>query len=562
MSNSSLTEKSNNKIGFKEIKIKDISYVDEFLYIAFDNGQKLLINEKTKKIYDLSSYSRFVEIYEMGDKLCAVLLKGYTVYFVDLDNMEVIYSDNDASFISKQDDRTIHVVKRIDKGNNAIYDIVTKKYLSSPEGYVFENSLGNNLYVFCERDYNKDFHEKKRCVINANGDIILSETQGFIELSDNHLIIIKKDELSVVGINQDSTFNIKTFKKDENIIAMPKYYDGNIVIIEKGLVKIISPRLELLNIFKIDNLEEVIDLEIVDDTLKLIISSGTDENKSSKQLYINLKNGKYISHLCIEGYPYWMPTTFIAQDTLDDDGITDLHFYDANFDFVATIPASYYENIDGRNECIFHIFLESGNESKKYLINTQKSISTETDYDIVCYHLEFPYGYGANYSTGMLDFLDDEFNILIPNIDFKKFGLRLGYGNFNYFIINDYVRIDIVVSDEYGENKKDRCIILRADGKVIMDSTECKGYPIGNFIQIIHANNDVEYLNTLTGEIGPLQITAPIDENGKIVINGIEDYNSIFSVNNTEQLLLPSSCNEQEPKVIKIVPTSKKDDKE
>jgi len=551
MPNNELFFRENNELGFKQTKIKDIDYFDDYLFISFNNGQKILLNEKEQKMYDLSNYDHFVKTYTINGRLCAGLTRGFTIYLVDLNTMEVLFEDKDAEHISKQDDRTLHVIKKTGKGNDGIYDIITKKYLPSPENYEFEHSLGSNLYVFCEKDSKKKFYDKKRCVINTEGNILLSDVDGWIELSDNHLIIKKKSELSIVGINQDATFNIKTFKKGEGILANPEYHDGNIVIIENGCVKIISPNLEVVSEFKIDSLEEVIDEEIVGDTLKICLPYTKDGEQTNRQMHVNLKTGKVISHIRIDGYPYWIPTTYIGYDSLEEGETTDYHFYDANSNFVATISANYYESVDSKKNCIFLIVSQNGNETKKYLLNTETSTTREIDYDDVCYHPSLPYGYGANYSSGKMDFFDENFNILIPNVDFKKYDLKLGIGGFGYFIVNDYIRISAPFTDGYGRSRY-RCIILKSNGEEILDSTSHKCYAIGNFIQIIH-NRESEFLNTLTGEIGPLSIVAPIDETGKIDFRKITSVNNLLSVGSNTQLSLPSANGEQPPRVKKKV---------
>ena len=85
-----------------------------------------------------------------------------------------------------------------------------------------------------------------------------------------------------------------------------------------------------------------------------------------------------------------------------------------------------------------------------------------------------------------------------------------------------------------------------------------KCYPMGNLIQIIKDGKS-EFLNTLTGEIGQLSITAPTDKKGKVDFSKIKDLTNIFQIEGVTQLLLPQS-DEQPPKVKKLIPNTKKDD--
>lgn len=176
----------NNELRLKHIKIIDIDKINDYLFIILDNGQKILTNGND--LYDVSDYDYLLNIFNMKNKLCAVITKNYSTCVVDLKTMEVLFEDENAYHISKQDNRTLCIIMKIGSGNNTIYDIESKKYLPAPDDYEFENSLGNNLYVFREQ-HNSDtnFYDYKRCVINADGKIILKDINGWIELYNNHL---------------------------------------------------------------------------------------------------------------------------------------------------------------------------------------------------------------------------------------------------------------------------------------------------------------------------------------------------------------------------------------
>lgn len=91
---------------------------------------------------------------------------------------------------------------------------------------------------------------------------------------------------------------------------------------------------------------------------------------------------------------------------------------------------------------------------------------------------------------------------------------------------------------------------------MILDSVQHKCYALGNFIQIIH-NNKSEFLNTLTGEIGPLMITTNIDsETGKLDIKNINNINNILSIDSNERLMIIATQDEQESSVKKLVPNT------
>lgn len=450
MLNNELANTSNKELGFKHIKIVDMEKVCDYLFFILDNGQKILTNGED--IYDVSDYHHLSNIFHMeyGGKNCAVMTKNYSTYVVDLNTMEVLYEDEKAWHISKQDDRTLHVIMKIGGGNNTIYDIETKQYLPAPDNYKFENSLGNNLYVFREcRDSNTNFYNYKRCVINADGKILLKDIDGWIELSNNYLIIKKENNLCVVSVNEDLTLNMKTIEQNDEIIAKPAYHNGHFIIMEAGVIKMFTPDLKLVSEFIVEELHEVIDYEIVSDILKLCLPYTIDKKQVNKHLFINLNTGKSISHLRIEPYPYWMPTTYIGQDSINSE-ITDYHFYNADFEPVITIAANSYESVDSNKERMFVLRTFDGENEHRQLLNAENGSIRDVDYDYIHFHLSLPYGYGVNLSTQKMDFFDENLNVIIPDFDYNKFNFSIYHEGFSYFIVNNYLCIYKHFVDGYG----------------------------------------------------------------------------------------------------------------
>lgn len=71
MSNNELANSLNRELNTKNIKITDIEKVDDYLFIKLDNGQKLLNNGKD--LYDVSDYNHLINIFNMGNRFCAVM---------------------------------------------------------------------------------------------------------------------------------------------------------------------------------------------------------------------------------------------------------------------------------------------------------------------------------------------------------------------------------------------------------------------------------------------------------------------------------------------------------
>lgn len=537
---------TNNEIDLKRIKIKDIAHINDYLYLIFDNGQKILTDETN--IFDVSEFGYVQNIFNMGDKLCAVVSNGWNPMLIDLNTKEILYDDKDSYSISKQDERTLHVIMKTNSGNT-IYDIERKCYLPKPEDYEFENSLGNGLYVFCENNYDILFYDKKRCVINVDGFFVLNNIKGWIYLENGYLIVHKDKKLTIFELGNDSTTkSIKEIEKNDTILCSPEYYDGKIIIVLKDKIEVYKPNLELIKSIPVEGLSEVRDSERIGDVLKLCVPTTYNNEPNGKHIFVNVETGKRIEHLRIEGYPYWVQNSFVGYDELDMTGndslVMDFHFYDKDFNYITKERGTACCSADDENESLFIVY----NEGKKKLVNTENGCSREVDYIEVRYHFSAPYGYGIHSDDETMDFFDRNLNVIIPNFEFKKYNLNFNLGGFSFFIVNRYVCITSDFVDGYGRYQY-RKIICNDNGEIVLDSINCKCYPIGNYIQIMNDKESM-FLNTLTGEIGEIGINAPVLENGLIDFERIASLNNCLTINSN--LLMIEDGNG--PKLKKILP--------
>lgn len=558
LNNNELYNISNNKMEPKNIKILNVIQANTYFFLELDNGQKILTNGN--ELYDVSDYNYLIDIFYMGNKLCAVMEKGFTTCVVDLNTMEILFQDK-VWRLFREDNRTLKIIKEIGCGNAFIYDIETKSYLSLPANYEFEKSLGNNLYVFKEQhNLETDFCDYKKCVINADGKVVMKDIDGYVESSDNYIIITKKNKLYIVKINEDLSFDIDSIEQNEKIIADPVYHDGNIIVIEKGLINIYKPNLNLIKQFEIKELESVLQYEIVSDTLKILLPYSINEEKINKHIFINLKTGKKILHLRIDGYPYWTPQVYVGKDNCNEDKSfeygkvyepTEYHFYDSNFNKTINVKGNYYLEID---DTIFEVGMWNGQGYERKFVNAKTGVEKKYNYDIIQFLPEYPYGYAFNTVTNMIDIIDKDWNTIIPNIDYKQLGLNKEntcFHNFTFFVVNDYVCIIKHIPN--GPQSLFRFIIQNSSGEIVLDSMKHRCYPMGNMIQIENHGKS-EFLNTLTGEIGQLSILTSTNKEGKIDFNRISDVKNIFQIEDREN----SSLEIQTSKVKKIVHKHKK----
>lgn len=541
---------------YSNFKIEDITHIENYLFIALSNGQQLLADGNT--IYDVSGYGKFIKCLQMGDRQCAVFVKGFSKCVVDLQTKEILFDDSKAYSVSKQDDRTLHVIMNIGGGNTNIYDIEKKQYLPMPENYEYENSLGNGLYVFREAaSNNTDFYKQRRCVINLEGQTILKNIEGWIYLGDNYLIIAKREKWDIIELkNNQPSVNIKTLEKNDVILAKPEYWDGYIVTVEQNQVSIRKPNLEVTRTIPLSNVSKVLDSEQISNILKLYVPHTCKGEDIGKHIFINLQTGKTIEHLRIEGYPYWTPQTFIGKDDIDLEDrqreIIKFHFYNQDFELIKAIVGNSYYCKNDEDESLFII----KNGDIETLLNTKNGSTKDITYDVIHFHPFLPYGYGAHTSQETMDFFDENLNVIIPNFEYNKYRLNLYQHDFGYFIINDTVCITKRFVVDIGREIK-RTIIYKASGELILDSTTCKCYPIGNCIQIIE-NKHSRFYNTITGEMGELTLALPINEDGQVDVSQLTDFASALQTG-TSGYLMTESTDKSAQKVKKAL-NKKKDD--
>ena len=526
MVSSEITQKQNNNLKFKNIEVERIEHNNKHLFIVLDNGQKMLIVDN--KIYDVSEYEHFVDYFEMNNKKYAVLKKWY-LYLVNLETMEVVFKDTDAYAIFKNDENTLKIL--MNSTGKKIFNIETQEYLPMLDGYEYDDNLGNGLYVFRKKDLNEDIYTRKRYIVNLKGKIILKDIEGFIDTKDNKLIITRRDEIGIIEFLDNQIINTKTIKKGGNVLANPQHYNDTIISVEKDGVKIYDLNLVEIKRIEIDNLTKVQDVSWNGDSLWLIVPYQVNNETKYKRIFVGLKTGNVVSHKFLEGYPYWTPTTFIGSET-NDEKLKDYYFYDKDLNFICKMKANACACMDDEDENIFLLQTIVDSKVQKTIYNSKYNTSIQANYDYIQLNHFKDYGYGINKQNETMDFFDFNLNIIIPNFKYKEFGLKpmLIYDEFSYHIINDYICITKHFSDDWGRSRY-RTILYKANGQLLLDSIVESCYPIGKFFQIT-GNGNNRFLNTETGEIGNLVISAIVDLNGKIDFNQLQYTNNLIKIGN------------------------------
>lgn len=526
-------EENNLVHEIKAFKIKKMSREKDMLFILLDNNQAFITNGKN--IYDVTGYHYFVNYFEINNKLCAVLIDEFRIFTViELENKEILFSDRRAYIVGKNDEHTLQVNLDI-KGNltEQLYDIEKKQYLPYIEKYDFVSALGNGLYFYKERNSNKNYDDLKGYVINIEGKIILNDIIGWVYLKDNYLIILNNNpkEIKIVNVLTSKTVNVSV---DDDLLTEPIYdpVNGKIVLINKNIIHIYTLELELEKNINVSNLEKIKVFELLMDYLIMAVPI----NDKIVNVIVNLKNNKVIKHDFIEHLEYWNPETFIGEDYLNEQE-RNFSFYDEDFNLVDKVIGYHYYAVDKEGVSIFVV--ES--KDKKILIDVKTGAVKETTYNLIEFSSETPYAYGVNFKNETMDFLDENFNIIIKDLKYKEYGIvfnnSISKNNLSYYIINNVVCLNVYSTDEYDYKYNNRTVMFSLDGEIIFDTMGRHQVSlIGNYIEITD-KNESHFMNTITKEYGSLSISGPINSDGNLNMLEIKSVDDILKIENKDQAL-------------------------
>ena len=79
---------SNASVNFRSIGIANVYKLKDYLFIKFDNMQKILTNGQD--LYDVSDYDYVDDIFNMGNRLCGVFIKFSKTFVIDIKTKEIV----------------------------------------------------------------------------------------------------------------------------------------------------------------------------------------------------------------------------------------------------------------------------------------------------------------------------------------------------------------------------------------------------------------------------------------------------------------------------------------
>ena len=95
----------------ERINIRNLKVIRGYNLVSLRNNQRLLM--KDSKIYNISPYSDCYDIFEIGNRLCAIVpsyTENHKENLIDLNTMEVLLT---ADSIKVIDDKTVIVIDNL-----------------------------------------------------------------------------------------------------------------------------------------------------------------------------------------------------------------------------------------------------------------------------------------------------------------------------------------------------------------------------------------------------------------------------------------------------------------
>lgn len=501
------------------VTIETITSIDDYLFITFSNGKKILTNGTL--YFDASSYQRVNNIFIINGNPHADFANASTHTIINLVNNEVLFHEYFVYYIIKSEHNLLTIIMQ---GNEKtkVYDIDTKQYIPIPKelaNFKIDKILCNGLIVLEEDtpEY-KAHHDTMRCVINKDGKLIIPPIKGGIYADSHYIFGTTKDSLTIIDTEKEQGESL-TITKGKEVIMKPEFLteDYLIILIYQTCIRIYDFSLSLLHEYPLENAENLVDSDTTGHVIKLCFKNGS----SYYHEFINYLTGKRVKHNHIEGFEHWDPTVYVARDYAE--GVTTEQYeYENN----ATIPDTTFtiydadlnekkkfraKFCDAEFDPSFNLYriitYEDGKRKRKVYIFNKNEIQ-DIDADYINSHANCAYSYGINQEE-VITFYDAELNIVIPPFSLKEYKLKFRTEDFSYFIINGYLCMTHFSENGYGGDCV-RCILRGPDGTTLIDAYDTRCYLIGDFIQIYkYGTLHTQFLDTTMGVIGKLKASLP-----------------------------------------------------
>ena len=458
---------------YKNINVKNMYNINGCLYIFLDNNKKLLYVKD--EMYDVSNLDWIKNVIVFNDN---ILIVDESNKIIDLKTKDILFNELDVISIKQIDS----ILKILFKNKEKIYDIKNKNLLNVPLNYTVLKVV-NNFYIL------KNKIDNKLCIMDLNFNRVLDNITGKIVFKDN-LLIINGDKLEIVKEN-----SISSFKKNKYNLTKPLFYKNNIIVIKKNCIKICDLDLNLIKEIKMP-LKEIKKSEVVDNVLILLIP-GQIKN-SNQNILINLNDYKMVKHDDVD---------IINTDSkiyIGYDRDTKLsYFYNSNLDIIKKIQIRSYRFLNSAKECLF--LLDFGRKNK--ILNMQDGSLSNTNYGNIWFENKKNYGIAFSGNCDIVNIVDEDLKVLNDSLNLKKHNLDDLHQLYSMLVNNYLIFFKYIL--------KNNCLnisnlfIKKLNGEVVIQSNDYQFEVLDKYIKIYN-DDEMFFLDTITGDIGSLDIDCPI----------------------------------------------------
>lgn len=510
----------------KTYRVIRMEKVGDYLFIETDFTSLLLDGEKC---YDVGKYNRASRVFTMCDDLVAVLEIEGRQELINVKTKDVILSHRNSYYsgLFKIDDNYVRVMGP-DYGD-ALYNVRTRKFVH-PQidlNLKYKNKIEENLFQF---QYNDDErHTCQNFVLNQNGDVIYECGNYFPYFSDGNLILKSMKEKKVIIVHNplDSCEPTDILIKNEKIQSNPLVYikddkaDG-VVFVSDNKLKMFNFNLEEMKSFPLDADVDDYEIQLWSDIAVVIVTKG--ENKSC--IALNLNNGIQIKHNGIWILPLDVPGQQVIRgcDVLgkedylftlyNEEGIEYAHHqaFDCFNVHSKKMNKYIYRRVDRTNKNLIYNI-----DTKEEILIPWQDLKYKTDEGFGYQSIGCGIRYRNSLDEGIIDFVDEDLNVIFGDIKCKDFGIR--YENFRFDISNNLLLLTIpksVISTTYF-----RKVVIDKESNVLYDSYSGNLSFIGNYLQIVESDKttyiDSRTMNMVTGDslISEMNLPETLQLEGK-----------------------------------------------
>ena len=284
-------------------------------------------------------------------------------------------------------------------------------------------------------------------------------------------------------------------KKNKSNLTKPLFYKNNIIVIRKNCLRICDLNLKLIKEIKMP-LKEIKKSEVVDNVLILLIP-GPIKN-SNQNILINLNDYKMVKHDDVD-IINTNSKIYIGYDR--DTKLS--YFYNSNLDIIKKIQISSYKFLNSAKECLFLLSFDRKNK----ILNMQDGSLTDTNYGNIWFENKNNYGIAFSGNCDIVNIVDEDLKVLNDSLNIKKHNLDDLHQFYSMLVNNYLIFFKYVLKNNC--LKISNLFIKKLNGEVVINSSDYQFEVLDKYIKIYN-DDEMFFLDTITGNIGNLDIECPV----------------------------------------------------